>query len=100
MRQNYSKKLEMQIPQGNTYTEPINRGNIDAELAILSKNYVNKTASFKSSKTIYILLAHPLAAIYFLVIFLSSVDGNFIFYPLSSYLFHQHNSNLRGLLSI
>ncbi len=39
MRQNYSKKLEMQIPQGNTYTEPINRGNIDAELAILSKNY-------------------------------------------------------------
>lgn len=35
---------------------------------ILSKNYVKKTASFKSSKTIYILLAHPLAAIYFLVI--------------------------------
>lgn len=29
----------MQIPQGNTYTEPINRRNIDAELAILSKNY-------------------------------------------------------------
>ncbi|MBQ4526616.1 MAG: EamA family transporter [Clostridia bacterium] len=34
---------------------------------VMSKNYVTKTASFKSSKTIYILLAHPLAAIYFFI---------------------------------
>ena len=33
---------------------------------IMSKTYVKSTASFQSSKTIYILLAHPLAAIYFL----------------------------------
>ena len=35
---------------------------------ILSKSYVNGTKSIKNSKAIYILLAHPIAAIYFLVL--------------------------------
>ncbi len=43
---------------------------------IMSKFYVKSTASFKSSKTIYILLAHPIAAIYFLVLSGGSVPIN------------------------
>ena len=39
MQQNYSQRLEMQIPQENTYTGLTKTKNMDKELANLSKDY-------------------------------------------------------------
>lgn len=39
MRQNYSQRLEMQIPQENTYIGLANTTNMDQELDNLSKDY-------------------------------------------------------------
>ena len=39
MRQNYSQRLEMQIPQENTYVGLANTTNMDQELENLSKDY-------------------------------------------------------------
>ena len=39
MKQNFSQRLEMQIPQEKTYFGHVNTPNIDEELEKLSKNY-------------------------------------------------------------
>jgi hypothetical protein len=40
MRQNYSQRLEMQIPQENTYVGLANTRNMNQELENLSKDYI------------------------------------------------------------
>lgn len=71
MQQNYSQRLEMQIPQENAYIGIINTRNIDADLEELSKNYtLRKTDELKEylqkERLIpYILSITPLIKEYF-----------------------------------